>query len=164
MGIKKADISKQTDPWRPASTRKAETRGAADGRSHASAATRTASRIPASPNPNASLSEAVWRTILAVRDDLVGRVVRRGMLLTACGLAVSGTGLAVGALGASVIFKRDSAAGYAFIATTVLLTAYGLGRVVSPSLTRALASLPVIRAPEALPERQIECAQPVREG
>lgn len=86
------------------------------------------------------------------------------MLLTACGLAVSGTGLAVGALGASVIFKRDSVASYVFIATTVLLTAYGFGRAVSPSLTRALASLPIPYSPERLSPEQIGHAQPVREG
>lgn len=90
--------------------------------------------------------------------------MRRGMLLTACGLAVSGTGLAVGALGASVIFKRDSVAGYAFIATTVLLTAYGFGRAVSPSLTRALASLTIMRASEDLHLEQLDRGQPVGEG
>ena len=86
------------------------------------------------------------------------------MLLTACGLAVSGTGLAVGALGASVIFKRDSVASYVFIATTVLLTAYGFGRAVSPSLTRALASLTIAHAPEEPPREQLGYGQPVREG
>jgi sulfite exporter TauE/SafE len=99
-----------------------------------------------------------------VRDEFVRHQVRRSMLLTACGLAVSGTGLAVGALGASVIFKRDSAASYAFIATTVLVMAYGLGRVVSPSLTRALAALPIPHAPEKPCREQMGHAQPVREG